>query len=105
MRSGYRRLSSSLCLAAVLGGAALMGCATRSHHRYDRGREDGRRYDRVRDRHHGDYHAWNDGEDRAYRHYLAERRREYRDFFRLSGREQRAYWSWRHGHLDIDFGR
>lgn len=104
MRSEYSRLGSSLCVAAILAGAATMGCASGSH-RYESERQERRQYDRIHDRDHGDYHAWNNSEDRAYRHYLAERRKAYRDFYRLNDREQRQYWAWRHNHSRDDYDR
>jgi hypothetical protein len=55
---------------------------------------------RVYDEPRRDYHRWNDGEERAYRAYLAEQRREYREFSRLERREQEEYWAWRHGRPD-----
>jgi hypothetical protein len=55
---------------------------------------------RVYDEPRMDYHRWNGGEERAYRAYLAERRREYREFSRLERREQEEYWAWRHSHPD-----
>ena len=53
---------------------------------------------RVYDAPHRDYHRWDVHEDRAYRAYLAEQHREYREFARLDSREQEAYWQWRHSH-------
>jgi len=41
----------------------------------------------------------------AYRRYLAERHREYREFRRLDRREQDEYWEWRHRHPDRDRDR
>jgi len=55
---------------------------------------------RIYDRSHHDYHQWNDDEDRAYRQYLSEHHREYRDFERESPKEQNQYWNWRHSHPD-----
>jgi hypothetical protein len=52
-----------------------------------------------------DYHVWNDNEDRAYRNYLRERNRDYREFSRLAKREQQDYWRWRHNHQDHDDDR
>ena len=43
---------------------------------------------------------WNDQEDRAYRVYLKENRREYTEFPKVKTTEQREYWKWRHGHPD-----
>lgn len=57
-----------------------------------------RYYDR--DRH--DWHEWNEGERRAYRHWLMEERRErqYRAYARLNAERRREYWRWRHEHPD-----
>ena len=49
---------------------------------------------------HRDYHEWNADEDRRYRKYVTAMHGVYRDFFRLSKRDQRAYWQWRHDHGD-----
>lgn len=59
-------------------------------------------HNRYYDRHHHDYHQWDDREDRSYRVYLGERHRDYREFHRNSGREQNRYWNWRHSHPDRD---
>jgi hypothetical protein len=84
---GMRRYVSLLCLVGALAGA---GCFTRV-----------RIYDEPR----RDYHRWNAGEDRAYREYLREQRREYRLFTALDRREQEEYWNWRHQHSDRDLDR
>jgi hypothetical protein len=56
---------------------------------------------RYYDSYHKDYHQWNDGEARAYRHWLTEERhREYHNWNRASSRERRDYWRWRHDHMD-----
>lgn len=55
---------------------------------------------RVYDSVHKDYHAWNADEDRRYREYLEEHHRAYKDYSRLSKKDQRAYWNWRHDHDD-----
>jgi hypothetical protein len=56
---------------------------------------------RYYDRDHRDYHAWNDDENRAYRHWLTEERhRHYHEWNRASRAEQRNYWRWRHEHMD-----
>ncbi len=57
---------------------------------------------RVYDRHHHDYHVWDDREDHAYRGYLVERRRNYVVYARVGRPEQRRYWVWRHAHPDHD---
>jgi hypothetical protein len=55
---------------------------------------------RYHDREHNDDHEWNDGEDRAYRRFLEEKHRTYREFRRLKEKERQEYWHWRHEHMD-----
>ena len=58
-------------------------------------------HDRVyRDRDHNDEHHWDNHEDRAYRMWVKENHRKYRDFRRLRESDQAAYWRWRHEHSD-----
>jgi hypothetical protein len=78
-----RRYISSLLLMGSLVG--LTGCVARA---------------RVYDEPRRDYHRWDSREDRAYREYLREQRREYRVFSTLDRRDQEAYWEWRHNHPD-----
>jgi hypothetical protein len=47
-----------------------------------------------------DYHAWNNQEDRAYRVYLTEHHRDYREFRKTKTVQQREYFKWRHEHPD-----
>ena len=49
--------------------------------------------------HHDDHH-WDAHEDRAYRIWVKEQHRKYRDFARLREEDRRAYWAWRHEHSD-----
>jgi hypothetical protein len=79
-----RKYLTSLLLVTTLAGST-GACAVRM-------------YDEPR----VDYHRWNGREERAYRIYLVERRREYLEFRRLDRREQEAYWAWRHSHSDRD---
>ena len=82
-----KRFFGSLVLAGVLlAPTAVFGD---DHRRY---------YDRER----RDWHEWNEGENRAYRHWLMEERRErqYRAYARLKAERQREYWRWRHEHSD-----
>jgi Ni/Co efflux regulator RcnB len=60
---------------------------------------------RVYDRHHRDYHNWDDHEDRAYRNYLGEQHRDYREYNKQKRRDQDNYWKWRHQHPDHDENR
>jgi hypothetical protein len=57
---------------------------------------DRRYYDRDR----RDYHTWNNQEDRAYRVYLVQQHRVYRDFYQERRNRQMAYFRWRHRHSD-----
>ena len=75
-----RYISSALLIGSLLG---MTGCVGRV---------------RVYDEPRRDYHRWNANEDRAYRDYLREQRREYRAFGTLERRDQDAYWEWRHNH-------
>ena len=45
-----------------------------------------------------DYHVWTGQEDRAYRMYLQENRRDYVEYPKVKTTEQTEYWKWRHGH-------
>ena len=57
---------------------------------------------RYYDRDRRDWHEWNANENRAYRHWLMEERRErqFREYRRLRAQQQRDYWRWRHEHND-----
>jgi len=75
---------TALVLAAALAGTSLLsGCVVR---------------DRVYEHDHSDH--WDSREDAAYRRYLEERHREYRDFNRLNAEERHDYWDWRSRHPD-----
>ena len=52
------------------------------------------------DKAHNDEHHWDSHEDRAYRMWVKENHRKYRDFARLKAEEQERYWAWRHEHSD-----
>jgi len=52
------------------------------------------------DKNHNDDHAWNDHENRAYRIWVKQNHRHYRDFAALKETDQQAYWDWRHEHSD-----
>lgn len=58
-------------------------------------------HDRVyHDRDHNDDHHWDAHEDRAYRVWVKENHRRYRDFNRIREEDRQAYWAWRHEHSD-----
>ena len=45
-----------------------------------------------------EYHEWSSDEDHAYRTYLQENKREYKEFPKTTVTEQTEYWKWRHNH-------
>jgi hypothetical protein len=101
MRRGPLYLSSFPILAAALAGPTATGSAAglqdsgrAEQHREEKGSN------RVYDRAHQDYHNWDDNEGRFYRQYYEEKGREYRPWAETNQRDQRAYWNWRHGHLE-----
>ena len=49
-----------------------------------------------------DDHRWDQREDKAYRVWVKENHRKYRDFAKLKEEDQRAYWAWRHQHSDAE---
>jgi len=80
-----------LILTAFCAGAALIAPIAMRADGPDR---------RYYDRDGRDYHTWNTHEDRAYRAYLTEQHRTYREFRRVKVVDQRAYFRWRHQHPD-----
>jgi hypothetical protein len=77
--------------AFVLSAALVAPIAARADDHHDK---------RYYDRNGKDYHAWNTNEDRAYRQYLVEQHRDYRDFGRENRSQQQGYFTWRHSHPD-----
>jgi hypothetical protein len=57
---------------------------------------------RVYDRHHKDYHNWDDRENHAWGVYLTNNHRRHYEYTRANRREQDRYWAWRHSHPDRD---
>jgi hypothetical protein len=86
-------------LTGLLLGAALIApiVASAEEHPYNKRYYDNRRYF---DRDGRDYHVWSAGEDRAYRFYLTDQHREYREWRTVKGPDQTAYFGWRHTHPD-----
>ena len=90
MSRGSRTLSSLLLGAALAPSLAGVACA--EHHVY-----------RVYDPYYTDYHVWNDEEIVYYQRWCSETHRDPgRDFRKLSGEEQKEYWTWRHNRGDRD---
>jgi hypothetical protein len=78
-----KQLATPLLIAALLAApVAMTACAGRN----------------VHDPYYGDSHRWNSTEDGFYRRWEGETRRSHLDFGMRPAEEQRAYFSWRHGH-------
>jgi type III secretory pathway component EscR len=91
---GEQQMHRFLILSAfVLGAAFIAPVVGRAD---DRNQQERRYYHRDA----RDYHTWNNNEDRAYRLYLQEQRREYREFNRVKRNQQGQYFRWRHDHPD-----
>lgn len=81
-----RKYIQAILMSAIL--AAPVVIQAEEHHRY---------YDRD----HKDWHEWNEGEQRAFRHWVVdERHRTYHEWNKANRAEQRDYWRWRHEHSD-----
>jgi hypothetical protein len=84
----HRFLHAALLSAALVAPLALTTTTLRAD-------------DRVyHDKAHNDDHHWDAHEDRAYRIYVKDNHRKYRDFGKLAPADQEAYWGWRHEHSD-----
>lgn len=83
-----RRFLSSLLLGVVMCTPVVVRASDDHPKRY---------YDRDKK----DYHEWNEGEERAYRHWIEEERHQkYRPWAKSRREEQSQYWRWRHDHPD-----
>src|SRR5438477_5818988 len=86
-----------LILTVLFAGSAMVAPLTmRAGDHHEKRYDDQRYYDKDG----RDYHAWNDHEDHAYRIYLGEQHRDYREFARVKAARQREYFRWRHEHPD-----
>lgn len=91
-------LSVVMLLGGLMLGSALMapkavGADNDNNHKKQQSK-------RYYDKKNHDYHQWNDSEDHAYRTYLQENHRDYRDFNKVKAPEQQQYFQWRHDHPD-----
>jgi hypothetical protein len=89
MRTTIPRFLNAAMLAAALMAPVAMTTGTllaEDRHYHDKG--------------HDDDHVWNTHEDKAYRIWVKENHRRYRDFARLREEERENYWRWRHEHND-----
>jgi hypothetical protein len=91
-----------LLLILPMSGALLLSTNLFAQDR-DHGRDhDDRAGNRhhLYDRHHKDYHDFDEHEHRAWRMYSQQRHRGYIDWDRASERQREDYWKWRHNHSD-----
>jgi hypothetical protein len=104
MHRSHRYLFNSILLTAAIATPTAMMAATRpqDNGRQEENHRDDKDHNRFYDRAHNDHHNWDDNEDRFYRQYLTEKHKTYRAFAEVKGKEQRAYWNWRHNHPDHD---
>jgi hypothetical protein len=91
MHLAHRIMSSLLLTAALAAPVAIMAAPVPQRVGVQL---------RVYDRHHKDYHNWDDREESSYRRYLAGRRQTYRVYARQRRATQDRYWDWRHAHPD-----
>lgn len=54
----------------------------------------------FRDKERNEDHHWDAKEEKAYRMWLKENHRKYRDFAKTKEEDQRQYWAWRRDHSD-----
>jgi hypothetical protein len=98
-RSMTHRFLVAIFVISSLLTAPVVSFAATGEHR-DRpsatGHQRGAR--RVYDRTHRDYHVWSANEERLLQQYFEQHHMRQRPFTRLSGRQQRDYWKWRHEH-------
>ena len=83
--------------AAFLLGTALLVPGLGLAQDHDRDHQNTHKYEH-RSGH--DSHEWNAQEDQAYRRYMTESHKKYRDFSKVNQRDQERYWQWRHQHMD-----
>ena len=80
--------------AFLLGAALLTPVSVKTLHADDE--------HRYYDKEHKDYHAWNEGEEHAWRRYWEEQHRPYVSWEKAKEKERQEYWHWRHEHPDHD---
>jgi hypothetical protein len=93
MRSTHLYIGSLFLAAALAAPLATMAAPIP---------QDARVQIRVYDRHHRDYHNWDDRENHAWGVYLTDNHRHAHEYSRARRRERSEYWNWRHAHPDRD---
>jgi hypothetical protein len=84
-------MKKAILLAALVGAALVVPSAVVAQDHDDH---------RFYDKHHKDYHQWNDHEDRAWHMYWEQRHRPALEWNNAPERERQRYWNWRHEHSD-----
>jgi len=95
MQLAHRYVTTLFLTAALAAPVALLAAPAAQE---DRDRH------RVYDKHHKDYHNWDDNENRAWGQYQTEHHKTSHEFSNANKREQGQYWNWRHAHPDRDKG-
>ncbi len=102
MRRGYRFLGSLLLIAALAAPVAMMAAASQQDDHNQQNKQENNKDQnnkRYYDKGHKDYHTWDSNEDSAYQRYQIQHH-EKRAFDQLNGKQQTAYWNWRHNNPD-----
>ncbi len=86
-------------LTTIALGAALLipTCVMAQDHDHDHDRDQHHRY---YDKHHRDYHEFDDRERRAWRIYARQQRHANWEWEQANERRRQRYWDWRHNHSD-----
>lgn len=85
----HSRLAAALLTASLFTATWLTGCA--AHVGVGVGYT-------VYDPAYGDYHVWDQPEVGYYNTWIVDTHRPHRDYRKLSRKDQREYWQWRHSH-------
>jgi hypothetical protein len=89
--------NAALLCAALIVPIAMAPTTLRGEDQKTEQKKNARTY---HDKNHNDDHEWNSHEDKAYRVYVKQNHRKYRDFSKLNESDQQAYFDWRHEHSD-----
>jgi hypothetical protein len=91
MHLSHRYIASLFLTAALAAPVAIMAAPAP---------QESRAQVRVYDKHHKDYHNWDDNENRAWGQYLTDNDKNPHEFSKANKREQSKYWNYRHSHPD-----
>ena len=91
MQKRHKYVASFALTAALTAPMAAVITATPASAQDDRG---------FYDKDHKDHHKWDDHEQSAWGHFLAEKHRKEHEFAKANYTEQQEYWEWRHSHPD-----